>query len=79
MNKVIQLLTDLKSKIKVERLEAYRVHKEFIAWCKTQSSDLTLAVETGSKEKADLKASLCPNSELPTSPSRPRSVISLDL
>ena len=58
VNKVIKFLTDLKSKIKVERLEAHRVHKEFTAWCKTQSSDLTLAVETGSKEKADLVTSL---------------------
>ena len=39
-------------------MEAHRVHEEFTAWCKTQSSDLTLAVETGSKEKADLEASL---------------------
>ena len=38
----------------VERLEA---PEEFTAWCKTQTSDLTVAVETGSEEKVDLKAS----------------------
>ena len=40
------------------RLEAHRVREEFTAWCKTQSSDLTVAVETGSEERADLKASV---------------------
>ena len=33
VNKVIKFLTDPKSKIKGERLEAHRVHKEFIACC----------------------------------------------
>ena len=33
VKKVIKFLTDLKSKIKVERLEAGRVHKEFIVCC----------------------------------------------
>ena len=41
----------------VERFEAHRVREEFTAWCKTQSSDLTVAVETGSEEKAVQKAS----------------------
>ena len=36
----------------VERLEAHGVREEFTAWCKTQTSDLTVAVETGSEEKA---------------------------
>ena len=58
MNKVTQLSTDVESKIKAEGLEAHRVHEEFTAWCKTQSSDFTFAVETGGKEKADLEASL---------------------
>ena len=58
MNKVMQPLTYLEWKVNAEGLEAHRVHEEFNAWCKTQSSDLTLAVETGSKEKADLEASL---------------------
>ena len=41
----------------VERLEAHGVRGEFAAWCKTQTSDLTVAVETRSEEKVDLKAS----------------------
>ena len=41
----------------VERLEAYGVREEFSAWCKTQTSDLTVAVEKGSEEKVDVKAS----------------------
>ena len=41
----------------VERLEAHGVREEFTAWCKTQTSDLTVAVEMGSEEKVDLKAS----------------------
>ena len=41
----------------VERLEAHGVREEFAAWCKTQTSDLTVAVETRSEEKVDLKAS----------------------
>ena len=47
VNKVVQLLTDLEAKIKAEGAEAHRVHEEFTAWCKTQSSDLTFAVQTG--------------------------------
>jgi len=58
VNKVVQLLTDLEAKIKAEGVEAHRVHEEFTAWCKTQSSDLTFAVQTGQKEKADLEANL---------------------
>ena len=45
-----------RSRPKVWRLTSFT--KNFTAWCKTQSSDLTFAVETGSKEKADLEASL---------------------
>ena len=41
----------------VEQLEVQRLREGFTAWRKTQSSDLTVAVETGSEEKADLKAS----------------------
>ena len=44
----------------VERLEAHGVREEFTAWCKTQTSDLTVAVETGSEEKVDLKGEFCP-------------------
>ena len=55
VNKFIQLLTDLGLKIKAEGLEAHRVHEEFTVWCKTQSSDLAFALETGSKDKADLE------------------------
>ena len=58
VNKVIQLLTNLEAKIKAEGVEAHKVHEEFTAWCKTQSSDLTFAVQTGQKEKADLEANL---------------------
>ena len=43
----------------VERLEAHGVREEFTAWCKTRTSDLTVAVETGSEEKVDLKGEFC--------------------
>ena len=43
----------------VERLEAHRVREECTAWCKTQTSDLTVAVETGREEKVDLKGEFC--------------------
>ena len=56
VNKVIQLLTKFEAKIKAEGVEAHKVHEELTAWCKTQSSDLTFAVQTGQKEKADLEA-----------------------
>ena len=41
----------------VERLEAQRFRDGCTAWRKTQSSDLTVAVKTGSEQNADLKAS----------------------
>ena len=43
----------------VERLEAHGVREEFTAWCKTQTSNLTVAVGTGSEEKVDLKGEFC--------------------
>ena len=43
----------------VERLEARGVREEFTAWCKTRTSDLTVAVETGCEEKVDLKGEFC--------------------
>ena len=59
----------------VERLEAHGVREEFTAGCKTQTSDLTVAVETGSRSEGRVLS----NSELPASLSRPRPVISLDV
>ena len=44
----------------VEQLEAHGFREEFTAWCKTRTSDLTVAVEAGSEEKADLKGEFCP-------------------
>ena len=49
VNKVVQLLTDLEAKIKAEGVEAHRVHEEFAAWCKTQSSDLAFAAWASSE------------------------------
>ena len=43
----------------VERLEAHGVREYFTAWCKARTSDLTVAVETGSEEKVDLKGEFC--------------------
>ena len=59
LDKVVQLLTNLEAKIKAEGVEAHKVHEEFTAWCKTQSSDLTFAVQTGQKEKGDLDGQPC--------------------
>ena len=39
-------------------MEAHRVHEEFTVWCKTQSNDLAFDMETGSKDKVDMEASL---------------------
>ena len=55
ITKVMQFLSDLKS----TRLEAHGVREEFTAWCKARTSDLTVAVETGSEEKVDLKGEFC--------------------
>ena len=39
-------------------LEAHRVHEEFTVWCKAQSNDLAFDMETGSKDKVVMEASL---------------------
>ena len=44
----------------VVRLKTHGVREEFTTWCKTRTGDLTVAVETGSEEKADLKGEFCP-------------------
>ena len=54
---VIHLLTNLESEIKA-KVWKLKVHEEFTVWCKTQSYDLAFDMETGSKDKVDMEASL---------------------
>merc|ERR1719210_500578 len=58
IGKVLQMMSDLQSKIIKEGEDAQKVYSEFAEWCEEQSKELTYEIKTGKAEVADLKASI---------------------
>merc|ERR1719487_2292714 len=58
VQKVIQLLSDLQTKIIKEGAEASKIYDEFAEWCEDRSKDLGFAIKTGKGEVAALKATI---------------------
>merc|ERR1719487_1865348 len=58
VQKVIQLLSDLQTKIIKEGAEASKIYDEFAEWCEDRSKDLTFEIKTGKGEVAALKATI---------------------
>merc|ERR1719436_179238 len=58
IGKVLQLLSDLQSKIIGEGENAHKVFSEFAEWCEDRSKDLHFAIDTGKSEVASLKATI---------------------
>merc|ERR1719461_1743291 len=58
IGKVLQLLSDLQSKIIGEGDSAHKVYCEFAEWCEDRSKDLQFEIKTGREQVAGLKATI---------------------
>jgi len=56
--KVIQMLSDLQTKILKEGAESQKVYEEFAEYCEDTSKDLGFEIKTGKSEVADLQATI---------------------
>mmetsp|Transcript_12946 Transcript_12946/g.27102 ORF Transcript_12946/g.27102 Transcript_12946/m.27102 type:complete len:693 (+) Transcript_12946:77-2155(+) len=58
IGKVLQLISDLQTKIVKEGDEAQKTYSEFTEWCEERSRNAGFEIKTGKTEVADLKASI---------------------
>jgi len=58
IEKIIQMIGDLETKIIGEGEAAQKTYEEFSEWCEDTSKDLMFEIKTGKGEVADLKASI---------------------
>lgn len=58
IQKVIQMMADLESKIIGEGKECQKTYDEFAEWCEDRSKDLQFEIKTGKANKADLEATI---------------------
>jgi len=58
ISKVVQLLSDLETKITAEGAAAVKTYDEFSAWCQERSANLGFEIKTGKSEVAELSASI---------------------
>jgi len=58
IEKIIQMIGDLETKIIKEGEDAQKVYEEFSEWCEDTSKDLMFEIKTGKGEVADLKAAI---------------------
>jgi len=58
ISKVIQMLSDLETKVIGEGEAAQKVYSEFAEWCEDRSRNVGFDIETGEREVADLKATI---------------------
>merc|ERR1719333_1121070 len=56
--KVLEMISDLETKIIGEGEAAQKVYEEFSEWCEDTSKDLMFEIKTGKGEVADLKATI---------------------
>merc|ERR1719226_376749 len=58
IGKVLQLISDLQSKVIGEGEKSQKVYEEFSEWCEERSKNLAYDIKTGKTEVADLKATI---------------------
>merc|ERR1712060_412644 len=58
VEKVLQLLTDLQTKILGEGKETQKTYEDFAEFCEERSKDLGFEIKTGKAEAADLEATI---------------------
>merc|ERR1719245_2897044 len=62
--KVIQLLSDLQTKILGEGGKAQKIYEEFSEWCEERSKNVAFEIKTGEAEVAELKATIAQEAAL---------------
>jgi len=58
IEKVIQMMADLETKVIGEGQESQKTYDEFAEWCEDRSKDLQFEIKTGKTNKADLEATI---------------------
>jgi hypothetical protein len=58
VTKVIELLSNLQTKIIAEGTEAHKTYAEYAEWCEDRSKDVSYAIKTGKADSAELKATI---------------------
>jgi chromosome segregation ATPase len=58
VGKVLQLLSDLQTKVIGEGEKSQKVYEEFSEWCEERSKNLAFDIKTGEMESAELKATI---------------------
>merc|ERR1719473_885626 len=58
ISKVLEMISDLQTKIIGEGEKAQKVYEEFSEWCEERSKTLSFEIKTGKGEVADLKAAI---------------------
>merc|ERR1719333_1338576 len=58
IQKVLEMISDLQTKIIGEGEAAQKVYEEFSEWCEERSKTLSFEIKTGKAEVADLKAAI---------------------
>merc|ERR1719440_2327497 len=56
--KVVQMLSELETKIIAEGEEAHKIYAEFAEWCEDRSREVGFEIKTGKAEVADLSATI---------------------
>merc|ERR1719487_2024874 len=58
VSKVLEMISDLQSKVIGEGEASQKVYEEFSEWCEERSKTLSFEIKTGKAEVADLKATI---------------------
>lgn len=56
--KIIEMISDLQTKVVAEGEESQKVYEEFAEWCEETSKNLQFEIKTGKREVATLKATI---------------------
>lgn len=67
IGKVLQLISDLQSKILAEGQKAQKVFEEFSNWCEERNKNVAFEIKTGKAEVEDLKAAISEEAAMITS------------
>jgi len=58
IQKVVQMLSDLQTKVIGEGTDAQKVYSEFAEWCETRSREVQFEIKTGKSNAASLQATI---------------------
>jgi len=64
IQKVVQMLSDLQTKVIAEGADAHKTYSEFAEWCETQSRQTQFEIKTGKSNVNELQATIDQESAL---------------